>query len=227
MRRWTIINMLLALIVALLTVEIVRTWARALPPIEVSPAPPAPTPAPPKRDKGEQAPQLLVTAIVEKDLFDASRRPPSEETVTAEVVRETGPPPGVAIVGTRIMGKDREVFLTDASQGNVQRRLRVGDQVAGYTIKSIEPTAVTLSSPSGDPVTMPLALEKGKAPAPAPPTPPRAPAAARATPPTPVPGQVAPQGQQLPDQVRQKLEQLKQSDRARRRGGAAARGGKP
>jgi hypothetical protein len=80
-----------------------------------------------------------------------------------EVVKETGPPTGVTVVGVRIFGGDREVFVTDASGGaGGQRRLRVGDEVAGYTVKTIEATSVTLSSPSGDLVTMPLTLEKGK-----------------------------------------------------------------
>ena len=34
MRRWAIINVLLGLIVALLAIQIVSTWARSLPPLE-------------------------------------------------------------------------------------------------------------------------------------------------------------------------------------------------
>lgn len=244
MRRWAIINTLLGVIVALLTIEIVRTWARALPTFEATPPSAAPDEAgTPKRDKGkrgqgekaagrgDQGPAALVAVIAEKELFDPSRRPPTVEEAKVEVPKETGPPPGVAIVGVRIFGKDREVFLTDQSQGNVQRRLRIGDQVVGYTIKAIEPTGVTLSSPSGDPVTMALVVEKGKAPAP-PVTPrpgTRGNAAGRGTvtpanPGTQAPGvqtpqqAVIPSAQQLPAEVRQKLENLKQSDRGVRSG---------
>jgi hypothetical protein len=184
MRRWAILNVLLGLIVMLLAVEIVRTWARALPPVEVQPREPVAAAPHPKRDKGkrggekgaqhaDQRPEVMIATIAEKDLFDPSRHPPSEEA-KPEPVKETGPPAGLTIVGVRIFGKDREVFVTDATQGgtqgNWQRRLRTGDQVAGYTIKSIEPTSVLLTSPSGDQVKMPLTIEKAKG-APAPPTP--------------------------------------------------------
>ena len=258
MRRWTIINVLLAVIVALLALQIVRTWARALPPIDVTPRAPAPEPAPPPaHEKGrrgaerggtaraQQPPEALVAAIGEKDLFDPSRHAAPVEEGKPEPVRETGPPPGVTVVGVRILGSDREVFVTDASQGNAQRRLRVGDEVAGYTVKAIEPTAVTLASPSGDPVTVSLALEKGKAPGPARPVPgrPGVPAASPAAgarglspaagvtataPPAapPVPPAVAPvppvrQGQSpatqaLPGEVRQKLEQLRRNEKRSR-----------
>jgi hypothetical protein len=237
MRRWAIINTLLAVIVALLTLEIVRTWARALPTFEVVPGAALPEEVPKKGkhgpgDKADQGPAALVTAIAEKDLFDASRRPPSIEEAKVEVVKETGPPPGVTIVGVRIFGKDREVFLTDQSQGNVQRRLRIGDQVVGYTIKAIEPTGVTLNSPSGDPVTMALVVEKGKGAVTMTPRPgvPR-PGGVGRTVPAPSPSMlgtpqgvqtpqqaVIPSAQQLPADVRKKLEDLRQNDRGLRPG---------
>jgi hypothetical protein len=272
MRRWVILNVLLGLIVLLLAVEIVRTWARALPPVEVQPREPAAVAPHGKRDKnkragaekgaqhGEQRPEAMIAAIADKDLFDPSRRPPSEEP-RPEPTRETGPPAGLTIVGVRIFGKDREVFVTDATQGgtqgNWQRRLRTGDQVAGYTIKSIESTSVTLTSPSGDHVKMPLTIEKkgaAAAPPPARPTPGRAAAAAAqpptspaagsqanspaagvggrpatpvpppqpGTPPPAPPGSPSTQHQpgqpQLPAEVRQKLEQLRQNDKTPRLG---------
>jgi len=173
MGRWAIINVLLALVVLLLGVEIVRTWARAVPTVE----PPARAPVPERGEKGKhkaagrpgapapQAAPALVASIADKDLFDPSRRAPTEE-VKVEAPKESGPPAGITVNGVRIYGKDREVFVTDASQGNAQKRLRVGDQVVGYTIKSIEPSALTLTAPSGDPVTMLLEVDKGKAAAP-------------------------------------------------------------
>ena len=139
------------------------------------------------------------------------------------------------------------------TEAGAQKRLRTGDQVAGYTVKAIDPGGVTLTSPSGDTVTMPLVVDaKGAAPAKPPvpirpgmPQPPQAfgsPAAGVQTmspaaglgvrPPTPgvvpprppmagVPAPVAPvpqnpqnqnpQIQQLPADVRQKLEHMKQN----------------
>ena len=180
MRRWAIVNTLLGIIVALAGFEIVRTWARGLPrgapPESAASAAPAPAPDPAPREKGkrgrgdkagalaQQTPALLVAAIADKDLFDPSRRPPSVEDATAASVPVTKPPDNVTVVGVRIFGKDREAFVTDGTQGQaVTRRVRPGDQIAGYTVKGIERTALTLTSPSGDIVSMPLTLDKGGA----------------------------------------------------------------
>jgi hypothetical protein len=177
MGRWTIVNALLAAIVALLSFEIVRTWGRGLPPVDVPPSAGPPPAAAAPHEKGgkraadkaaaraQQTPPVLVAAIVDKDLFDPSRRPPTPDEVKVESQAPiTKPPDNVTVVGVRILGKDREVFVTDATQTPAAgRRLRAGDQVAGYTVKKIEATAVVLSSPSGDIVSMPLTLDKGKA----------------------------------------------------------------
>lgn len=172
MRRWTIINAILGLLVALLAVEIAGTWARALPPVEVSPRAPAPPAEGEKRPKGKRGgaenrgevlPPAMVAAISQKDLFDPSRQAATEE-VAAPVAKAPEPPPNVTVVGVRIFGRDSEVFVVDASQGNQQRRLRIGDQVGGYTVKAIDATGLTLASPSGDEVSMALAIEKGKTP---------------------------------------------------------------
>jgi len=269
MGRWTIVNAVLALMVALLGFEIARTWAHRLPAIEVppSPMPPPDVPGLEGHEKGkrgagdknaartQQTPAVMVAAIADKDLFDPSRRPPTPDEVKVDVSPPvTKPPDGVTIVGVRIFGKDREVFMNDATQAPATgRRLRLGDQIAGFTVKAIEPAGVVLTSPSGDFVTMPLTLDKSKG-QPAQPGAPRPPAvrpaprpgqpaaaAAAASPaagpqgastaagvavksptqpqatarpvvPPPQPGQVQP-AQQLPSQVLQKLEQLRQNDK--------------
>ena len=173
MGRWTIVNGLLGLIVALLGYEIVRTWARALPPVTASAPAAVQPPAPHEKGKrggekgggrgAQQAPAAMVAAISDKDLFDVSRRAPAPDEIKTEAQPPvTKPPDGVTVVGVRIFGKDREVFVNDATQNPaVGRRLRAGDQIAGYTVKVIEPTAVTLASPSGDPIQVPLTLDKG------------------------------------------------------------------
>ena len=262
MGRWAIINVVLGVIVVLLALEITRTWGRALPPIEVAAGPRTPAAAPEKREKGkraagekagahaDEAPAALVAAIADKDLFDMSRQKPTEEAKGVEQAPAvTGPPANVTIVGVRIFGKDREVFVTEVG---VQKRLRTGDQVAGYTVKAIDPGGVTLTSPSGDVVTMPLVVDsKGAAPPrPAVPVRPGMPQPAQAAgspaaglqttspaagiggkpptpavvpprPPTPGAPPVAqvpqnpqnqnPSIQQLPTDVRQKLERMKQN----------------
>jgi hypothetical protein len=228
-------------------------------------APPA-APGPEPHEKGgkrgagdknaarvQQTPATMVADIAEKDLFDPSRKPPTPDEVKVEATPPvTKPPDGVTIVGVRIFGKDREVFMNDATQAPASgRRLRLGDQIAGFTVKAIEPAGVVLTSPSGDPVTMPLTLDKSKgqptqpgvarpptvraAPRPGQPATAASPAAGAqgaptaagvaVKPPTPAqpavrpgvtvppqPGQ-APPAQQLPSQVLQKLEQLRQNDK--------------
>ena len=192
MGRWVIVNTFLALIVLLLAVEIARTWARQLPPVEVAVRAPSRPASNEKREKGkhggaektatraEQAPAVLVNAIVEKDLFDPSRQKPVEEA-KVEVPKEIEPPKGVTVVGVSIVGKEREAFIIDtgqpaqpgvptppgqpapggASAGGPQRRVRVGDQVQSYTVKTINHSGLTLVSPSGDLVTMALELLRG------------------------------------------------------------------
>src|SRR5262249_53309286 len=96
MRRWAILNTLLGIAVRLLGLEIVRTWARALPPVEVTQR--ASAPGPEQHEKGkhggekataraqqaQQAPAQMVAEVGEKDLFDLSRRaaPPDEVAKT-------------------------------------------------------------------------------------------------------------------------------------------------
>ena len=186
MRRWAIINGILAIMVALLGLEIVRTWGRVLPPVEVGSRQPQ---ADQPREKGggqrgggdknaggraaQQTPAVLVAAIGDKDLFDPSRKPPAEEAAPTAPAPIAGPPTNLTVAGVRISGKNREAFVTDSSQGNRQQRLHVGDQVAAvvsgqpgtvnYTIKTIDPTGLTLASPSGDTVSMPLEVDKSKA----------------------------------------------------------------
>src|SRR2546427_952438 len=88
----------------------------------------------------------------------------SVEDTTTAAVPVTKPPDNVSVVGVRIFGKDGEAFVSDGTQGQaITRRVRTGDQIAGYIVKAIERTAVTLTSPSGDVVSMPLTLDAGKA----------------------------------------------------------------
>lgn len=167
-------NGVLGLIVLGLAVQIVRTWARALPPVEVA-AGGGKGPDVPVRggeggkkskrnqaEKAAQTPAALVTAIVDKDLLDPSRTKQSEEVKATPVVHVTEPPPGVTLAGIRIFGKDREAFIIDASMANTQRRLRSGDPIGNFTVKAIRNRSVVLVSEAGDIVTLRLELDKTK-----------------------------------------------------------------
>ena len=195
MGRWGILNGVLALIVLLLGLQIARTWSRTLPPVETVAR--ATDPGPKDQDKpdgktgggrrggkrganekADPQPTVLVATIVNKDLFDPSRQKPSEE-VKAPPPKEIGPPPNLTLVGVRMIGKDHEIFVTDAGQANQQKRLRIGDQLGGYTLKTIQPSKATLAAASGDVVTLTLAVDKsggGAATTPGAPRPPGAPA---------------------------------------------------
>jgi hypothetical protein len=173
MRRWLVLNIALAVIVLGLGVQIVRTWARALPPIDVK-APGKVAEAPPRSESGKrgkraqaekgapQTPQTMVAAIVNKDLFDPSRTKPSDEVKVAAPQHVTEPPPGISLVGVRAFGRDREGFILDATQANTQRRIRPGDTVGNFTVKSIGRRSVVLVSPANDVVTLTLEVEKSK-----------------------------------------------------------------
>src|SRR5262249_2998677 len=185
MGRWAILNGVLVVIALLLGLEIARTWGRSLPPVEIGARGADP---PMKGDgsgdgkagegKGGNArrggkranekppavqPATLVATIVDKDLFDPSRQKATEE-VKAPPPKEAPPPPNLTVVGIRILGdRDSEAFITDASQANQQRRLRIGDEVGGYTVKSIQPSRVTLASATGDKITLNLVVDKSGA----------------------------------------------------------------
>jgi hypothetical protein len=173
MGRWALLNGLLGVIVLLLGLQIAWTWARSLPPINVEARSDSePTPLPGDGPKGERrsrrgadkapaSPAVLVNTIHNKDLFDPSRQKASEEAKVA-APKETGPPPSLTLSGVRILGKDREAFITDttAPAGQQLKRMRSGDQVSGYSVKSIEPTRVTLTSAAGDLIKLKLEVEK-------------------------------------------------------------------
>jgi hypothetical protein len=175
MGRWAIINGLLVILVLLLGLQIGRIWSRALPAVEVVPrAAGGPTPKSEggKGKRGEKAaaakaaeatPAVMVAAIVDRDLFDPSRSKPTEQQAAPVAAAAVPPPQNVQISGVRVLGKDREAFLIDGGQS---RRVRVGDQVQGYIIKTIRTSEIVMASPSGEPVSLSLAVEKGKGAAP-------------------------------------------------------------
>jgi hypothetical protein len=170
MRRWVILNGVLVVVVLGLTVQIVRTWARTLPPVaapsarggEVARGGEAGKRG--KRaaaEKAAQSPGALVTVIVDKDLFDPSRQKMTEEQ-KVQTVQHEPPPTGITLAGVRIFGADREAFIIDASQSNTQRRIRVGDPVGNFSVKSIGKGSVLLVSQAGDEATLTLEIDKGK-----------------------------------------------------------------
>jgi hypothetical protein len=171
-RRWTILNGILAVIVLGFAVQIVRTWMRALPPIEARQAVAKGDATPRtgeggkrgKRGQGDKAPATptaLVNVIVEKDLFDPSRTRQTEGARSGPWCtrrrRRASRSSACAAVGD-----DREGFILDATQASLQRRIRLGDAVGNFTVKRIRPSSVLLVSAAGDFVTLTLELDKSK-----------------------------------------------------------------
>ena len=161
--RWTVLNVVLVAIVVLLGVQITWTWMRAVPPLRVpvamDPADPAPRREPkskPQTAHGENGAEQ-VALITSMDLFDVSRQAVGAAGVDVAVV-EVPPPTGIDLVGIRLLAGDPEAFIRDASQQNGQRRVREGDEVAGYTVQAIKPTSLELGNPAGQTVTLWLQL---------------------------------------------------------------------
>ena len=180
MRRWAILNAILTFCLLAILGGLWQTWTRALPEVEAAEDSGGAVPTGSGEGKGkgkgkrnaaqidkaaQATPTAIVTAIVEKDLFDASRRPEPPKAVETSAPAPKQPcvvPAGVTVVGVAKVGKEREAFITDASQGAGQRRVRTGDAVVGYTVKTIKEATVIFTCPSGDTVDVSLMLEKGK-----------------------------------------------------------------
>jgi hypothetical protein len=162
--RWTVLNGVLVAIVVLLGLQITRTWMRTVPPLRVPVAAGAgelaarrdpKVKAPLARDGKTEEDVVLITSM---DLFDQSRQPVGAAGSTAPAPVEVPPPTGIDVVGIRLLSGDEEAFIRDASQQNGQRRVREGDEVAGYTVQAINPTNVELGNATGQTVTLWLQL---------------------------------------------------------------------
>lgn len=217
MRRVLILNVLLLAIIAGLVVQIVSLWWRAEAEVE--------TVAP--RETKAQHPELppvprrppapdLANHIAEKDLFDASR---SAEKVAAMNQGEVAPPPlpplNLSLLGVTVASGAREALFKDQSQPK-PLWLREGEEFNGYKISRIDPTSVLLTTPSGEPVTLVISVEKGAHPGAAAP----GPAGIQPTPAAPVPrgrSTVAqPHPGPTPNDIKEKIERLREEARKRR-----------
>jgi len=232
-RRILILNVLLLAIIVALVVQIVTLWWRAEAEVETV----APREAKAQRQDMPPAPRKppapdLATHIADKDLFDASRSAEKAQTVTPT---EVAPPPplNLALLGVTVAAGGREALFKDQAQPK-PLWLREGEEFNGYKISRIDPTAVLLTTPAGDQLTLTISIEKGAHPGaaapgpggmqPTPPIPPAAAAAAaargRPTPAAPnavaVPGVGAGGPAATPNDIKEKIERLREEARKRR-----------
>jgi hypothetical protein len=245
MRR--LLNVILGLLTLFLGWRLYAVWTEVEPTAVGAPRDAAPQGLDLPSTTRTPAPADLATAIASRDLFDPSRRPPSEAPA-AEAA--PAPPPTVTLVGVLAVGDEREALIVDAAQGSKLLHVREEDDVSGYRVSRISPTEVILTSPAGEEVPLPLTLDKGKgAPAAgrpgAPPRPattassPKPPASQQrptaagtvrtpARPAAPPAAPTAPQraevpkprgtvGSHMPSTVRDKLRELRQREREERR----------
>lgn len=162
MKRFRIVNALLVALILLAGWRTYAVWRRAAPVVAaggdggvvaVESLPP-----PPRNPPMNQ----VVTVIAEKDLFDPSRKAAGAEA--APVPEQTpAPPPTLTLAGVILLGGEvKEAVFTDASQGNKQIRMRVGEEISGYRVQAIDEQTVALVSGAGEEVNLALLIQAGK-----------------------------------------------------------------
>ena len=226
MRRVLILNLFLLTIVAVLTMQIVRLWWWGSEPV-VEAGTPKETKAQkldlPKVDRRPPPPNLA-TQIADKDLFDQSRTGVEPGAVQAAAApTEPVRPLTLVLLGVSGGGPEREALVKDQTQPKPQW-LRQGEEVGGYKLGRIDPTAIVMVGPGGEEVTLVINVEKAKVGQPGqPPVPLTGPAGIQ---PTPMPGGVqtrTPRGVMSPGaartpapDIKEKIERLRQEARKRR-----------
>lgn len=160
MRRVLILNLLLLAIVGVLVVAIASLWwanepeAEAVSPREAK----APKVELPKVDR-RPAPPNLSTQIADKDLFDQSRKGIEPGAATAVVTTEPVRPLTLVLLGVSGAGPEREALVRDQTQPKPQW-IRQGEDVGGYKLGRIDPTAIVMVGPDGQETTLVINVEK-------------------------------------------------------------------
>ncbi len=153
-----LLNIILAAAIAVVGWRVYTTWSQDAPeaavPVRTRPAADLPSAA-----RTPPAARLAI-AILERDLFDESRRAPSPKP--AEAAAAT-PPPEVELIGVLMVGDEFEALIREAGQAK-PRHVVEGDDVGGYTVASIAATEIVLTSPGGEEVPLPLKLRLSGAP---------------------------------------------------------------
>jgi len=160
MKRFRIVNVLLVALILLAGWRTYEVWRRPIPVVMATgerAAPLEPLPPPPR---SPQLPQMI-DGITQKDLFDPSRQAPG--VVAAPAPEQTpAPPPTLKLAGVIVLDGSKEAVFVDASQGNKQTRMRIGEEISGYRVQKIEAENVSLVNSAGEEVNLALLLESPK-----------------------------------------------------------------
>lgn len=146
-------------------------------------------------------PKELAATIGDKDLFDESR---SASLPSATASGEEARPLNVTLIGVMAHGGERVALVSEQGQPK-PIWLREGEDVGGNTLESIGPYSVVFSTAAGEKVTVELKVQESKQ------------AAARtrgrgaATKPRPTPRRGG-----RADEIKAKIQRLRQEARARR-----------
>ena len=225
MRIRRFFHTILAVIALGIIWQVVGTWSRAMPGVQLDSAQTRaqdrPATALPAR--GIRAGQRLAQQITDKDLFSPDRKRPV--VVQQTVSTEPPPPPShLSLVGVLLTPGREEAFLANSSQGNRVTRVQKGEQIELYRLTRLTASEATLSlGDGGGEVALPLALLSSKKAKSLPRlTPKKAPVAKRAQ--QPAESQAAAEaGGDDPARIRENIRQLQRRLRTIRRQAARER----
>ena len=112
----------------------------SIPPPQRIDQPAALLPVPPLPDEPDfaLAPLQAYLEVLERPLFASNRRPPAQ----AEPIVTPEQPLGLALSGTVVSDQGR-FALVRSTEGGAIRRLKIGDQVSGWTLVAVEASRVT------------------------------------------------------------------------------------
>ncbi len=159
MKRFRFLNVILLALIALAGWRTVDVWRRQAPVVDAG-GDARPVEGMPPVGRKPAVPQV-VNEIAQQDLFDASRKEgESEDTPTPEATPP--PPPTLKLSGVLFVGLEPEAVLTDSAQGNKQIRLRVGEEISGYTVDRISAETISLVTGTGDEVVLSLLIDTTK-----------------------------------------------------------------
>ena len=158
MRIRRFFHIILAVIALGIVWQVVGTWSRALPGVQLESAQTQDRPATALPARRIRTGQRLAQQITDKDLFSPDRKRPVvvQQTVTTE---PPPPPSHLTLVGVLLTPGREEAFLANSSQGNRVTRVQKGEQIELYRLTRLTASEATLSlGNGGGEVALPLAL---------------------------------------------------------------------